>query len=445
MLFGTDGVRGVANADLTPELAFRLGRAAAAVLGGQGGRPRFAVGRDTRLSGHLLQSALTAGLLSAGADVVDLGVITTPGVAYLVRRMGCQGGAVVSASHNPAEYNGIKMFSGQGFKFPDEVEARIEDLALSSDSGLPRPVGAGIGRLEDGEGWRETYLDYLARTIPGPLPSGRVIVDCAHGATSELAPGLLRRAGAEVVALHTEPDGLNINAGCGSTSPQVLAEAVSAEGAFCGIAYDGDGDRAIAVDERGRVVDGDAIMGILALSWRERGRLQGGAVVATVMSNLGLEVFLRQAGVGMIRTPVGDRHVLEQMLRGGHNLGGEQSGHIILLDYATTGDGMLTALQFLWTIGESGRPLSALAGAIPRFPQILRNVPLPEGGKYRPTPAVSKALEEAARILGEQGRVLVRPSGTEPLVRIMVEGSDEKLVGEVMALLAEVIAREVSA
>lgn len=435
-------MRGVANVELTPELAFRLGRATAAVVGSGSGRPRFAVGRDTRLSGDLLQSALVAGFLSAGAHVVDLGVITTPGVAYLARLLGCQGGVVVSASHNPAEYNGLKLISGQGFKFPDEVEKRIEDLVLGSDHGLPRPSGGGVGRLEDGRGAREAYLRYLTSTVSVPLTGLRVVVDCAHGATSELAPRALAGAGARVRAIHDRPDGMNINAGCGSTAPEVLAGTVVEEGAQVGIAHDGDGDRAIAVDERGQVVDGDAIMGILALALHRKGGLRGGAVVATVMSNLGLELFLRQAGVGLVRTPVGDRYVLERMLSGGYNLGGEQSGHIIFLDYATTGDGMLTALQLLSVLRGSSQPLSALAARIPRFPQLLRNIPLPGGVRYRETPRLAAAREEAQRLLGERGRVVVRPSGTEPLVRVMAEGADLPRVEEAVAFLEEVICRE---
>ncbi|MEW6546959.1 MAG: phosphoglucosamine mutase [Bacillota bacterium] len=440
MLFGTDGVRGIANVELTPELAFRVGRAAAAVLAG-GGRPRFAVGRDTRLSGHLLQSALVAGMLSAGADVLDLGVITTPGVAYLTRHLGCQGGAVVSASHNPAEYNGIKLISAEGYKFPDEVEEKIEALVLGADS-LPRPAGSGVGRLEDARAARGQYIEYLVGTVPGALPALPVVVDCANGATADLAPQVLGRVGARVTAINVEPDGLNINAGCGSTHPQGLAREVVERGAQAGVAHDGDGDRTIAVDEKGQVVDGDAIMGILARALQREGRLRGGAVVGTVMSNLGLEVFLRQAGLGLVRTPVGDRYVLEEMLRGGYSLGGEQSGHIIFLDHATTGDGMLTALQLLWALARSGESLSALAGRIPRYPQVLRNVRLPNGMRYRPTPRIEEALREAREALGERGRVLVRPSGTEPLVRIMVEGVDGEEVARAAGMLEEVIAGE---
>lgn len=443
LLFGTDGVRGIANVELTPELAFRVGRAAAGVLGG-GGRLRFAVGRDTRISGHLLQSALVAGLLSAGADVLDLGVITTPGVAYLTRFLGCQGGAVISASHNPAEYNGIKLISGLGYKFPDEVEEKIEAVVLGEDS-LPRPGGAGVGRLADARGAREKYIGYLAGTLPGPLPPLAVAVDCANGATAELAPQLLARVGVRVTAINVEPDGLNINAGCGSTHPEALARVVVECGADLGIAHDGDGDRTIAVDDNGQVVDGDAIMGILARALHQEGRLRGGAVVATVMSNLGLEVFLRQVGLGLIRTAVGDRYVLDEMLRGGYSLGGEQSGHIIFLDHATTGDGMLTALQLLWVLARSGARLSALAGSIPRYPQVLRNVRLPGETRYQPTPRIERALQEARRVLGERGRVLVRPSGTEPLVRIMVEGEDAAEVTRQAAALEEVIAGELSA
>lgn len=443
LLFGTDGVRGIANVELTPELAFRVGRAAAAVIG-RGARLRFAVGRDTRLSGDLLQSALVAGFLSAGADVVDLGVMTTPGVAYLTRALGCSGGAVISASHNPAEYNGIKLISGSGYKFPDEVEAEIERLVLGEEGG-PRPSGGGVGRLQRLPEARERYLEYLAGTLPGRLPPLRVVVDCAHGATAHLAPELLERVGLRVSVINDRPDGLNINAGCGSTHPDGLARAVVEGGADLGIAHDGDGDRAIAVDEKGRVVDGDAIMGVVARALHAEGRLRGGAVVATVMSNLGLEVFLGRLGVRLVRTAVGDRYVLEEMLRGGYCLGGEQSGHIIFLDHATTGDGMLTALQLLRVLAGSGGTLSSLAESVPRYPQVLRNVRLPGGVRYRETPRIALALAEARRALGERGRVLVRPSGTEPLVRIMVEGEDPGQVERQAAALEEVIAGELEA
>ncbi len=447
-LFGTDGVRGIANADLTPELAFRLGRAAAAVLareGAAGGeRPRLLIGKDTRLSSDLLEAALAAGAASAGVDAVLLGVISTPGVAYLVRSSGAAGGAVISASHNPAEYNGVKFFSSSGFKFSDDVEAEMESLVLAADDGLPRPTGGGLGRIRVQPDLLDRYVAYVAGTAAGRLDGWKVVLDCGNGAACRIAPEVFRRLGAQVVVLNDRPDGLNINAGCGSLHPEGLQAAVVREGADVGLAFDGDADRVIAVDEQGRVVDGDQILAIAGLELARRGRLPHRTVVATVMSNLGLEEVLAGAGVRLVRTKVGDRYVLEAMLEGGYALGGEQSGHVILLDHATTGDGVLTAVQVLDMVREAGQPLSALAGRMPRYPQVLVNVPAAGRERLSESAAVRAALARAEQALAGRGRVLVRPSGTEPLVRVMVEGRDPAEVEGLAAELASVIRRELN-
>lgn len=437
-------MRGIANGDLTPELAFRLGRAAASWLARDGARPRLLVGRDTRLSSPMLEAALLAGIASAGGDAVSLGVITTPGVAALVCRRRAAGGAVVSASHNPAEYNGIKFFGPDGYKLPDEAEERIE--ALMREDGLPRPTGAALGRLEVDEGAGEEYLAALEATVPEGLEGLRVVLDCAHGAAYRLAPALFRRLGARVRVLHDRPDGLNINAGCGALHPRALQEAVVREGADAGLAFDGDADRVIAVDERGQVVDGDQVLAVAALHLKGAGRLPGATVVATVMSNLGLEHTLAAAGVRLLRTRVGDRYVLEAMREGGYVLGGEPSGHVIFLEHATTGDGLVTGAQLLRIMRETGRRLSELAAVMVRYPQALLNVRVAPGARAGDRVAGSRAVQEAIaraeRLLAGRGRVLVRPSGTEPLVRVMVEGQDAAQVEGLARELASAIERE---
>jgi len=426
-LFGTDGIRGLANTELTVELAVGLGRAGAAVLARQcGRRPRMLVGRDTRRSGDLLEAALAAGAMSVGADVVRLGVATTPAVAHLVRVLGLDAGAVISASHNPAPYNGIKFFSRDGFKLPDALEDEIEAL-LPVAADLPRPSGPDLGRAEDRGGELERYVDFIAG-LAGDLSGLRLVCDCANGAASALAPAALRRAGATVEAIAASPDGGNINDGCGSLHPQRLARAVADVGAQAGFAFDGDADRLIAADEHGGIVDGDGIMAVLACDLLARDELPGGAVVATVMSNLGLELCLRQRGARLLRTRVGDRYVLEAMRAGGYGLGGEQSGHIIFLGHHTTGDGLTTAALLARLLRRSGRPLSELAAVMPRLPQVLQNVRVARQEAPETRPAIVAAIAAAQRALGERGRVLVRPSGTEPLIRVMVEGEDEALV-----------------
>ena len=462
-LFGTDGVRGVANADLSADLALALGRAAATVLARAGGdRPRVVIGRDTRASGDLLEAALAAGLMSAGADVVSLGVMTTPGVSYLTAALGATAGAVISASHNPPEYNGIKFFDARGRKLPDAQEAAIEQLVTGGGAGdgpapaaggtpggeapaWPAPIGGGVGRRREEPGAGERYLDHLCGAVEGDVAGLRVILDCAHGAASHWAPAAWRRLGARVTVLNDRPDGTNINVGCGSTAPQQLAEAVRRQGADLGLAFDGDADRVIAVDERGQVVDGDAILAILALDLAARHRLPGGAVVATVMSNLGLERALAAAGLRLVRTRVGDRHVFEAMEEGGYALGGEQSGHIILREYALTGDGILTGLVLAGVMARSGKPLSELAAVVRPVPQVLLNVPVARREGWEEEPGIQAAIAAARQRLGDSGRVLVRASGTEPLIRVMVEGDDEALVRQLAGDIAGAVRRALGA
>jgi len=435
-LFGTDGIRGVANVDLTPELAFKVGRAAAHVLAAAGSP--FVIGRDTRLSGEMLEAALVAAICSAGSDVLCAGIIPTPGVAFLGRTHGAVAVAI-SASHNPVEDNGIKFFAPDGFKLPDAAEDAIEAALDRHD--LRRAVGPEVGRAEDLLDAVESYADFVASLATTSFAGLRVVVDCAYGAACPVVPLVWERLGATVVPINAEPDGRRINVDCGSTSPEVVRGAVLAHGADLGFAHDGDADRVVAVDETGRIVDGDAIMGLCAMHLAAQGRLAGNVVVATVMSNLGLELALRRAGIGLERTKVGDRYVLERMRETGAALGGEQSGHIIFLDHATTGDGLVTALQVVNAMMETGRRLSELAAPIERYPQVLKNVRVTSRGGVGTHPTVQAALDEAARWLGGRGRVLVRPSGTEPLIRVMVEAEDADKAEEVAARLADVIER----
>ena len=470
-LFGTDGVRGVAGRDLTARLAMDLAVAAAAVLDGMGAfgqaravgrRPIAVVGRDPRASGEFLEAAVVAGLASAGVDVLTLGVVPTPAVAYLTADLGAELGVMLSASHNPAPDNGIKLFTLGGLKLPDTVEDQIElrlraasgHLAgLAGDSaglaGNPLVPADGFGRVRDASGEVERYLAHLLSTLPGSgagLPAGRlplaglrVVVDCAHGAASELAPRLLRRAGADVLAIGAEPDGLNINDGCGSTSLDVLAAAVTEHRADAGIAHDGDADRCLAVDADGQLIDGDQILAVLALALRDAGQLAGDTVVTTVMANLGFRTAMRAAGIDVVETPVGDRYVLEAMREGKFTLGGEQSGHVILLDHATTGDGLLTALQLLSVMARRGLPLRELAQAMTKYPQVLINVPGVDKALAASSGELAAAVVAAEAELGASGRVLVRPSGTEHAVRVMVEALDAGQAHRVAERLADTV------
>jgi phosphoglucosamine mutase len=442
-LFGTDGVRGLAGSDLTARLALDLSVAAARVLGPAAThqRPVAVVGRDPRTSGEFLEAAVVAGLASSGVDVLRLGVLPTPGVAYLVKALDADFGVVLSASHNPAKDNGIKFFARGGRKLPDAVEDEIE--ALLGEPGPPSPHG--FGRVIEAEREQEKYLDHLVASLgAGPVPAQpplaglRVVVDCAHGAAYAIAPEALRRAGAEIIAIGVEPDGDNINSGCGSTHLDTIASVVRSEGADVGIAHDGDADRCLAVDASGQVVDGDQILAVLAAELKQEGRLAGDTVVVTVMSNLGFRLAMDDAGISVVETPVGDRYVLEAMLAGQRSLGGEQSGHIILADYATTGDGVLTALHLLAVLARRGVSLAEAAKVMTRYPQVLINVPVDRTAAAA-SPELAQAVEAARAELGSTGRILVRPSGTEPIIRVMVEAVDTAQADRVAHQVADVV------
>jgi len=423
-LFGTDGVRGIANRELSAELACRLGRAAVTALAETGvSRPHIAVGRDTRASGEFLEAALTSGICSAGGDAVLLGVCTTPSVAFLTTDLGAEAGAVISASHNPSEYNGIKFFGASGYKLADEVEKEIEDI-VTEDSG-PRPAGRGVGRILRVDDANERYVRHLQATAEGSLDWMRVVVDCAHGAASRVAPDILRRLGASVLPINDRPDGWNINEGVGATVPEVVALAVVDADAEVGVAHDGDADRAMFADHLGNVIDGDQVLAACALAMKESGQLPRDTVVTTVMANLGFRKCMEEAGIRVIETKVGDRYVLEAMLQNGAELGGEQSGHLIFLRHATTGDGLLTAVQFLTLARRSGATVAELAGSMQKFPQVLMNIPVEDAVRLASADSVWEAVRQTEEVLGDQGRVLVRASGTEPVIRVMVEAATE--------------------
>lgn len=446
-LFGTDGVRGVANADLTPELSFALGRAAGAVLARRSGigRPRLLVGRDTRASGPMLEASLAAGANSAGVDCDMAGVLPTPGVAYLTRVKGYDAGVIISASHNPVEDNGIKFFSSGGFKLSDDEEEAIEQTVraiMRGDDQLARPVGGDVGTQRDARGIVDEYVAFLASAFPLDLSGMHIAVDCANGAASKVAPEVLKRLGAKVSVLHADPNGVNINVGCGSTHPAVVGRAVRECGADLGFTYDGDADRIIAVDERGELVDGDHIMAILARDMMERGALRNGKIAATTYSNLGLKMALEAIGASVVETAAGDRHVLEAMRKLDLVLGGEQSGHIILLEFNTTGDGVLTGLALLDVVRRRGVPLSALASVMKRFPQILEGVRVADKQALQGNKAIWDEVRAAEAIIGSRGRIFVRPSGTEPLIRVMGEGEDEAAVRAAVDRVVQAIRRE---
>jgi phosphoglucosamine mutase len=441
-LFGTDGIRGRVNAPpMTPENVLRIGMALAGVLRKEHGRNMVLIGKDTRLSGYVIESALTSGICSMGMDVTLVGPMPTPGVAFLTRALRLDAGIVISASHNPFEDNGIKIFSSDGFKLPDGMEAEIERMV--KDDGLleNRPRGAGIGkahRLEDATG---RYIEYIKSTVPKgmTLEGLKVVVDCANGAAYKVTPSVLYELGAEVIALNEKPNGLNINEGCGSLHIEGLVEAVKRHGADAGVAHDGDADRTLFSDENGNMVDGDRVMGMWAVEMKADGRLNGNTVVATVMSNLGLENYLKENGIRLIRTKVGDRFVTEEMVRGGFNLGGEQSGHIVFFDYNTTGDGPMTALHVLSLMKKRSMPLSSLASGIELYPQILINVPVKKRTPLDAHPEIQGEIDKAVASLKGRGRVLVRPSGTEPKIRVMIEGQDGGLIKQLGNSIAEVI------
>jgi len=441
-LFGTDGVRGVANEEpMTSETALRLGRAIAHVFRRSPRRHKVLIGKDTRVSGYMLETAMASGICSMGVDVLLVGPMPTPGIAFLTRSLRADAGVVISASHNPFQDNGIKFFAQTGFKLPDDVETEIEELVFADSIDHLRPTAGEIGkafRIDDALG---RYNVFVKNSFPKHLTLDglKVVIDCAHGAGYRVAPEVLEELGAKVIAIGVDPDGENINRDCGAMHPEHLQERVRAEGAHLGLALDGDADRCLMVDERGELVDGDMVLAIAARELRAASALRGDAVVATVMSNLGLELALRDIGVELKRTPVGDRYVVEEMLRGSFNLGGEQSGHVIFLDHNTTGDGLITALAILAIAVERQKPLSELARVMTRFPQVLVNVRTRERRDVGADRQVRSAIEEVERKLGKRGRVLVRPSGTEPVIRVMVEGEDEALVRRHADAIADAI------
>ncbi|NIL81834.1 phosphoglucosamine mutase [Rhodococcoides kroppenstedtii] len=445
-LFGTDGVRGLANADVTADLALRLGRAGAAVLGasdtstapdGSASRPVAVVGRDPRASGEMLEAAIVAGLSSAGMDVLTVGVVPTPALAYLTDAYDAALGVMISASHNAMPDNGIKFFAAGGVKLADEQEDRIEALLDAAPAG---PTGADIGRVRSAPDGLSRYEDHLAKTVPTTLDGITVVVDCAHGAASSAAPDAYRAAGATVVAINAEPTGLNINDGCGSTHLDVLQRAVLEHGADLGLAHDGDADRCLAVDANGDVVDGDAIMAILALAMKDAGTLPQNTLVATVMSNLGLHLAMREAGITVRTTAVGDRYVLEELRAGEYGLGGEQSGHIVIPAFGSTGDGVLTGLQVMSRMASTGRSLRELASVMRTLPQTLINVRVADKQAATADAEVAAAVDAAEHELGDEGRVLLRPSGTEQLVRVMVEAADTETAERLAGRIAERVA-----
>lgn len=443
-LFGTDGIRGKANCfPMTGDIAFEVGRAAAYVLKKKDGLHRILIGKDTRLSGYMLESALTSGICSIGTNVVLVGPLPTPGIAFVTRSLRVDAGVVISASHNPFDDNGIKFFSSDGFKLPDDTESEIERTMFSERLEKIRPEGAGIGkafRIDDASG---RYIEYVKSTFPkGKTLEGiKIAVDCGNGSAYKITPFVLSELGADVISLNDRPDGININKGCGATHPEAIQQAVLEHKADIGIAHDGDADRTILCDEKGEIVDGDKIMAICARNMKREGTLQGKAVVATVMSNIGLELFLKKAGVKLFRTKVGDRYVAEEMIKKGCNLGGEQSGHIIFLDHNTTGDGAITALQILSAMCATDKSLSELASDIQIYPQVLVNVKVRKVKNIQSFPTIMSAIKKAEKRL-EKGRILVRPSGTEPKIRVMVESDNMDEITTIASEIADVIKKK---
>ncbi len=441
-LFGTDGVRGVANEELTPLLAMQLGQAGAYVLSKENKhKPTIMVGCDTRISGDMLANALMAGACSVGANAVYVGVVPTPAVAYLTKKYKVDAGVVISASHNPVEFNGIKFFDGNGYKLPDSMEDEIEDLIRSDMKNIKFPIGSGVGKIKYRTDAREEYINHAVQSVNADLSNLKIVVDCAEGASYYTSVEALKELGAEIIAIHNNPDGTNINANCGSTHMEELMARVVYEKANIGLAFDGDADRLLAVDENGKVVDGDQIMAIVGNHMKEQGKLKGDTIVVTVMSNLGFFLMAEKNGIRAEQTKVGDRYVLERMREIGASLGGEQSGHVIFLDENTTGDGLLSALHLLQVLVETGKPLSELASVMDVLPQALVNAKVPNHKKerYMEYPEIADAIEKLNGMFAGEGRVLIRPSGTEPLVRVMIEGKDQRMIEKEARKLAELI------
>ncbi|MDB5085896.1 MAG: phosphoglucosamine mutase [Bacilli bacterium] len=435
-------MRGVANLELTPELAYKLGRCGAYVLTGEKEQAKIIIGKDTRISGDLLESALIAGILSVGATAIQVGVVSTPGVAYLTRKLQADAGVMISASHNPVADNGIKFFGGDGFKLLDEVEEQIERLLEQQVDGLPRPVGGEVGRLESRADAADLYVHFLTSTIQERFDGLKIVLDCANGAASGIAPAVFESLGAEVVTLFAEPNGVNINVKCGSTHPAPLQAEVVRCGADLGLAFDGDADRLIAVDEQGELVDGDYMIAILGKSLREAGELERGTVVTTVMSNVGFVKAMKAENIALVQTSVGDRYVMEAMLKGGYALGGEQSGHIIMLRHNTTGDGILTAVQLAGIMKRTGQRLSDMRKIMRSYPQLLENVHVASKQGWDSNSQILQTIAEVEALLGDDGRVLVRPSGTGPLIRVMAEGPDADQLTHLVEKITQVVRRE---
>lgn len=440
-LFGTDGVRGIANEELTPELAFQLGKAGAQVLGESHKRPTIIIGKDTRISGDMLENALSAGILAVGGNVIKVGVLPTPAVAYLVKYYNAQAGAVISASHNPFEYNGIKFFNGKGFKLEDSIEEKIEEIILDGKGQIEYKLGEDLGNCTEGEtDALEIYKKYLLSKTDIRLDGMKVVLDCANGASYKVAPMVYEALGADVTTIGDKPNGININDKIGSTHPEKLQKKVLEEGADIGLAYDGDADRLIVVDDKGREINGDKTISICARCLKEEGKLHNNSVTVTVMSNIGFHKYSEKQGINVEVTKVGDRYVLESMLKTGCKIGGEQSGHIIFLDYSTTGDGILSSLQFIKSMKKIGKKPSELADEVVLYPQVLINAPVNNDGKknYENDADISNAIKKIEQSLDGEGRVLIRPSGTEPYVRVMIEGREE-VIGNMARELADLI------
>lgn len=439
-LFGTDGVRGIANEELTPELAYKIGRAGAFVLS-RGSKGPIVVGKDTRKSGDMLEAALISGIMSIGLDVISVGIVPTPAVAYLTRKYNALSGVVISASHNPVEYNGIKFFNSDGYKLSDDIEEEIEEYILNAEAIKDRPTGANIGKKIEVNDGGLAYIEYLKNTVSVDFGGMKIAVDCGNGAVYDIAPRLLKELNADVVVINNEPNGTNINVNCGSTNPEMVQKLVLETNADVGLSFDGDADRLIAVDECGNIIDGDHILAICGASLKEKGKLNNNTVVGTVMTNMGLDVYLKGKNINVVKTKVGDRYVIEEMLSNDYVLGGEQSGHIIFLEHNTTGDGLLTAIQLISVIVETGKKASELNNTMTNFPQVLVNAKVKNESKntYMEDEIIRKEIQKIEEIFHGEGRVVIRPSGTEPLVRVMIEGKEEGKITEIATNLANLI------
>ena len=440
ILFGTDGIRGIANKDLTPELAFKVGRAGAFILG-KGQKGKILVGKDTRKSGDMLEAALSAGICSMGIDVIQLGVVPTPTVAYLTRKHNALAGIVISASHNPVEYNGIKFFNNDGYKLNDDIEEEIEKIILEDKKISIRPIKEEVGKIICGNNEYKHYMEYLKSTVEEDFSGIKIAIDCGNGALYKIAPELLNEMGAETIVINDKPNGGNINVKCGSTNPSMIRDLVLETKADIGLSFDGDADRIIAVDECGNIMDGDHILAICGTELYNQNKLNKNTIVGTVMTNMGLDLYLKNNGMNIVKTSVGDRYVIEEMLKHGYNLGGEQSGHIIFSDYNTTGDGLLTGLQLIKVMKETGRKMSELNNLMTSLPQVLVNAKVKNELKnsYLEDIEIKKEIEKIEKAFHGEGRIVIRPSGTEPLIRVMIEGKDQKEIENAAKELAKFI------